>query len=71
MNGTLGAEMAKRSKSVTDEVLTALQLALQLDDMEVAEHLLRALEVLAARDEVEEDAQRIYRELVRLLRSNP
>lgn len=63
--------MAKRSKSLVDEVLAALQLALQLDEMEVAEHLLRALEVLAARDEAEENAQRIYAELLRLLGSKP
>ncbi len=63
--------MAKRSKSLVNEVLAALQLAMLLDEMEVAEHLLRALEILAARDEAEEDAQRIYTELIRLLRSSP
>lgn len=63
--------MAKRAKSLVNEVLAALQLAMLLDEMEVAEHLLRALEILAARDEAQEDAQRIYTELIRLLRSSP
>lgn len=63
--------MAKQSKSLVNEVLAALQLAMLLDEMEVAEHLLRALEILTARDDAEEDAQRIYTELIRLLRSSP
>jgi hypothetical protein len=60
--------MTKRKSSLTDDVLAALKRACREDDMEVAEHLLQALEILACRDEAEENALRAYSELVRRFR---
>jgi hypothetical protein len=60
--------MSKKKSSLADDVAAAFQRACLEDDLEVAEYLLQALELLASREEAEEKALRAYSKLVRSLR---
>lgn len=56
---------------LADQVLAAFELACKERDLEIAEYLLRALEVLDARAELENAVQIEYSALDRKLRRQP
>jgi hypothetical protein len=55
--------MPVQDPTLSDDVLAAFERACQEKDMDVAEHLLHALEILAQRDESATHLQRAYLEL--------
>jgi ankyrin repeat protein len=59
------------NRTLADEILAALHRACREGDMEAAEHLLRALETIASRDDAEVKVQRVYAELARSLGIKP
>lgn len=59
--------MTRRSiakRKLSKDILAALRLASRLQEQEVAERLVQALELMAARDDDEEDLCTAYLELV-------
>lgn len=63
--------MLEQKPMLADQVLAAFELACREQDMEIAEYLLKALEVLDARAELENAVQMEYRVLDRKLRRPP
>jgi hypothetical protein len=60
--------MEKKQSSLADDISAALQRACREGDMQVAEHLLRALETMASREEAEASARQAYAKLVQAFR---
>jgi hypothetical protein len=52
--------MTAKSSTLGDDVLGVFERACREEDLEVAEHLLQALELLARRDNEVENMQRAY-----------
>lgn len=63
--------MTAKGKTLGDDVLAAFERACREGDLQVAEHLLQALETLARRDKAKENMEHAYLELARSLRDRP
>lgn len=60
--------MKKASESLAYDVLVVLKRAILENEMEAADHLLTALEVLACHEDAYENASRVSSKLIRSIR---
>jgi hypothetical protein len=56
-----------KKSTLADDVLAAFERACREDDLQVAQHLLEALETIAQREDAEENLQHVYAQLARSL----
>jgi hypothetical protein len=67
---TLWLSCAKNT-TLADDVLAAFERACRKDDLQVAQHLIEALETIAQRENTEENLQRVYAQAARSLHIKP
>lgn len=65
------ATNGKQRTTLSDDVLAAFERACDEHDMQVAEHLLRALEVIGSRDEGKDCLEKAYLDLAAFLGTKP
>jgi hypothetical protein len=61
--------MRRKRTSLGDDVFAAFERACKEGDLQIAEHLLQALETLDRRERAEGRMKRVYSDLIRILRS--
>lgn len=66
-----GGHRPPKTRSLSEDVLAAFERACHEDDLQVAQHLLEALETIAQREDAEEDLQHIYAQFARSLQTKP
>jgi hypothetical protein len=54
----------EKNNPLAEDILGLLLRANEENELDVAEHLLKALEILAQREEAEEEVREIYRQLL-------